>query len=131
MTTQSQFKDRFNQVLKDLQEEGINDPEAMFLLGSLAADLAGNLNRTTWSGAKAAMGAETYRMLLKTCETQGNEHLAEGRVKHAYAVQALAVSLVARTQHFDPDMKTLDGFLDHLIDTAIAVYRDQPQRAVN
>jgi hypothetical protein len=73
------------------------------------------------------MTASTYDALLKKMEQEGNAHHAAGRNKHAYAIQALAVSLIARTQRADPEMVTGDRLLDKLINTAIALYQAQPR----
>ncbi|WP_186767286.1 hypothetical protein [Devosia ginsengisoli] len=37
MTKEQDFKNRFFAVLKDVQEDGVDDGEAMWLLGRLAA----------------------------------------------------------------------------------------------
>ena len=123
MTKEEEFKQRFAAVLKDLQESGSKDNEAMWLLGSLASDLADNLQAADWSSAKGNMHAQTYDTLLRTFENQGNEHHREGRAKHAYAIQALAVSLIARTQRADPQMAAGEALLDQIIDYTVAVYR--------
>lgn len=131
MTKEEEFKQRFASVLKELQENGSKDPEAMWLLGSLAADLADNLQATDWSAAKRGMHAQTYNTLLKTFETQGNDHHREGRTKHAYAIQALAISLIARTQGADPQMAAGEALLDQIIDYTVAVYRREKLARAN
>ena len=45
------------------------------------------------------------------------------RHKHAYAVQALAISLIARTQRADPQMQAGDELLDEIIDHTVTIYR--------
>ena len=123
MTKEEDFKARFATVLQDMQQNGSKDPEAMWLLGSLASDLADDLKRNSWSSAKEAMGPKTYDALLTKFQEQGNEHHGEGRGKHAYAIQALSVSLVARTQRNQPNMAEGEALLDRIIDHAAAVYR--------
>ena len=125
MTKEQDFKTRFTEVLRDLQQNGSKDAEAMFLLGSLAADLSDNMQSQTWSQAKASMTHETYDVLLKQFEEQGKLHHAEARDKHAYAVHALAVSLIARTQRADPHLASGEQLLDQIIDYTVAVYRQQ------
>ena len=127
MTKEQDFKHRFTTVLRDLQQDGASDPAAMLLLGSLAADLSRDLHAANWTQAKQAMTATTYDALLRKMEQEGNAHHAAGRNKHAYAIQALAVSLIARTQRADPEMVTGDQLLDKLINTAIALYQAQPR----
>jgi hypothetical protein len=123
MTKEQDFKNRFVAVLKDLQRSGSKDGEAMWLLGSLASDLADDLKRSSWTSAKNAMGPKTFDALLRKFEEQGNEHHREGRRKHAYAIQTLSMSLVARTQRNDPQMAEGEVLLDRMIDYATAVYR--------
>ena len=131
MTKEEEFKQRFVAVLKDLQENGSKDNEAMWLLGSLASDLADDLKVADWSAAKRGMHSETYNTLLRTFEAQGNEHHQAGRGKHAYAIQALAVSLIARTQGADPQMAAGEALLDQIIDYTVAVYRREKQKRAN
>ena len=123
MTKEEDFKARFAAVLQDMQQSGSKDREAMWLLGSLASDLADDLKRNSWSSAKEAMGPKTYDALLAKFQEQGNEHHREGRGKHAYVIQALAMSLVARTQRNQPNMTEGEALLDRIIDHAAAVYR--------
>jgi hypothetical protein len=131
MTKEEDFKQRFAAVLKDLQENGSKDNEAMWLLGSLASDLAGNFKAKDWSSIKRGMHAQSYDTLLRTFESQGNEHHREGRDKHAYAIQVLAVSLIARTQGADPQMAAGEALLDQIIDYTVAVYRREKAARTN
>jgi len=131
MTKEQDFKIRFAEVLKDLQQNGSKDNEAMWLLGSLAADLADDLKVANWTAAKQNMAPQTYNTLLKTFETQGNEHHQAGRGKHAYAIQTLAVSLIARTQGGDPQMAAGEALLDQIIDYTVAVYRREKKKQAN
>lgn len=131
MTKEQEFKSRFAAVLQDLQQSGSKDSEAMWLLGSLASDLSDNLKSRTWTAAKTAMSAKTYDTLLHTFEAQGNEHYREKREKHAYAIQVLAVSLIARTQRADPQMEAGEALLDNIIDYTVAVYRKSKQAKSN
>jgi hypothetical protein len=131
MTKEEDFKQRFVAVLKDLQENGSKDNQAMWLLGSLASDLADNFKAKDWSSAKRGMHAQSYDTLLRTFEAQGNEHHREGRDKHAYAIQVLAVSLIARTQGADPQMAAGEALLDQIVDYTVAVYRREKAARTN
>lgn len=123
MTKEQDFKIRFAAVLQDLQQNGSKDAEAMWLLGSLASDLAGNFKATTWTGTKARLSGKSYETLLHAFENQGTEHHAAGRRKHAYAIQVLAVSMIAATQRNDEQMAAGEALLDQIIDYTVAVYR--------
>lgn len=121
MTKEQEFKTRFTGILQHLQETGSKDAESMWLLGSLASELAGNLKTRTWTGAKDALNGQSYQVLLTKFEQEGNDHHAAGRNKHAYAIQVLAASLIARTQRGDPQMQSGEVLLDRMIDHAVSV----------
>lgn len=124
-TKEEEFKQRFATVLADLQQTGVNDGEAMGFIGSLGFELAHKLQQDSWSGAKTVITAETYNGLLKSFETQGNSLHQSGKAKQAYAIQALAVSLIAGTQRQDPQMAAGEKLLDAIIDRAVALHRQQ------
>lgn len=131
MTKEDEFKSRFVAVLQDLQQNGSKDAVAMGLLGSLAADLVDDLKGTSWSAAKRSMAPQTYNTLLQTFQDQGNENHREGREKHAYVIQVLAISLIARTQGADPQMAAGEALLDQIIDYTEAVYRREKRKNTN
>lgn len=119
------FKQRFAAVLRDIKENGAQDGEAMALIGSLASRLAGDLKQKNWTAAKAVMTMQTYNDMLKIFEKRGNENHQAGKQKQAYAIQALAMSLVAGTMRSDPQMAEGEKILDSLIDRSVAVYQTQ------
>lgn len=121
-TPQDQFKQRLADVVRDLSTSGRKDREAMFLLGELAHRLTSKAGTESWSTLKAGLSAADYDGLLKSFERQGNALTREGRVKPAYAIQALANSLVARTQNKDPQIAQGEILLDRAINAAIAYY---------
>ena len=122
-TKEEDFKQRFAAVLRDLQTGGKTDPEAIWLIGSLAAALIDKTNAPSWRGLKIAMTRGAYDELLRDFEQQGNALYKHGKHKHAYAVQALAISLIARTQRADPQMQAGDELLDEIIDHTVTIYR--------
>jgi hypothetical protein len=128
-TRNAEFKQRFAAMLSDIQKSGAQDGEAMMLIGSLAADLAGTLQRQNWAATKATMSTQTYNDLLKIFEQRGNEYHRAGKTKHAYAIQALAMSLVAATLRADPQMAEGEKMLDAIIDRSVAVYQTQALNA--
>ena len=121
-TKEEDFKDRFVSVLQDLRGNGGKDPEAMFLIGSLAARLVDRARQPSWAAYKANMTPPVYAKLLSDFQQQGNDFHKEGKAKHAYAIQVLAISLIARTQT-DPDVRTGEAFLDDMLGFLIAAYR--------
>jgi hypothetical protein len=120
----AEFKHRFAAVLSDIQKSGAEDGEAMGLIGHLAADLAVSLQQQNWATAKANMTTQTYNDLLKIFEQRGNEYHQAGKAKHAYAIQALSMSLVAATLRSDPQMAEGERMLDALIDRSVAIYQN-------
>lgn len=122
-TREEEFKQRFITVLDDLRTDGVQDGEAMFMLGSLAAKMVAQGKVKSWSALKSNLSQEAYASLLSTMQTRGNDLAKQGSHKAAYALQALAVSLVARAQK-DPDVLQGDKLLDQLIDSAVAQYRE-------
>lgn len=129
-TREVEFKQRFAIVLQDLQAGGKNDAEAMWMLGTLAADLAAKLQQTSWSAAKSAITTGLYDELLATFQAQGNAMHQAGQTRQAYAIQTLAISLVAGTQRADSDIAAGEELLDALVDQAVAAVlasrADQP-----
>lgn len=125
MSQEQEFKQHFIDVLTDLQQSGIKDGEAMAMIGTLAADIARPLGQTSWSGTKSAMNGKNYEELLTSFENHGNALLKSGKNKQAYAMQALAVSLVAQSQKADPDLaagvKLLDNLIDHAVKQVLSV----------
>lgn len=126
--TTEEFKQRFIAVLTDLKAEGYKDPEAMWLLGSLAADLIDKGKKGTWAELKRALTQDAYDNLLKSFETQANALMKAGKGKAAYVLQALSVSLIAE-RITDAELAAGDELLDELIEGAIATFRRKAKAA--
>jgi hypothetical protein len=128
MTTKEEdFKRRFATLLQDLQQIGTKDPETMWVLGTLAAELAKDLQSSTWSDAKAKMNVAIYDQLLKKFQERGEDHYRAGRQNEAYAIQVLSYSLIARTQTRDPQMAEGETLIDAVIDRAATMYSQVKQ----
>lgn len=121
-TKEEDFRERFVAVLQDLRTNGGKDPEAMFLIGSLAARLVDRAGQTSWATYKANLTPQVYAKLLRDFQKQGNDFHKEGKAKHAYAIQVLAISLIARTQN-DDEVRAGDSLLDEMLGFLIAAYR--------
>lgn len=121
-TKEEDFKERFVAVLQDLRTNGGKDPEAMFLIGSLAARLVDRASQPSWATYKANLAPPVYAKLLSDFQKQGNDFHKEGKAKHAYAIQVLAISLIARTQN-DVEVRAGDSLLDEMLGFLIASYR--------
>ncbi len=138
MTTPSAAQDKINQlrqrlgaVLKDLQDAGINDPQTIALVGSLAADISASLGQKSWGDAKQSMSDANYAELLGAFETQGNAFHRDGKIKQAYAVQALALSLVASRHRGQPRIAEGEHLLDGVIEAALTHYNRHLRASAN
>lgn len=118
-----QFRQKFSAVLQDLQVTAREDGEAMAMIGILALQLADKLGQQSWSEAKQVMSAANYAEMLQVFDEKGNAYHQAGSTKQAYAVQALAASLVARSRRQDQTIAEGEKLLDALIDHTIAVHR--------
>jgi hypothetical protein len=129
MDKQEDFKHHLVTLLQDIRDEGAQDGEAMFLLGSLASDLIDDLKFASWPVAKNNMDDELAITLLKTFDEQGNLHMKQDRRKQAYAIQIMATSLVAKGMRADEEIASCEGLLDDVINRTVQMYREQ--RAAN
>jgi len=118
-----QYRHRLASVLRDLQTTAAEDGEAVAMIGSLAAQLADKVQRQKWSEAKDVMSPANRAELLRSFETRGNTMHQAGQTKQAYAIQALAISLLAGTMRQDRNIAEGEGLLDALIDRAVVLYR--------
>lgn len=121
-TKEEDFKQRFAAVIKDMQQNGSKDNEAMWLIGSLAARLIDAAGKKSWAELKSSLAPTDVAQLLRDFEKNGNALHAEGKKKPAYAVQALAVSLIARTQS-DPEVRAGNTMFDEMINQTVQIYR--------
>ncbi len=110
-------------VLKDLSENGAKDPEAMWLIGSLATKLITDAKAKDWLELKARISPKGYDVTLGELQKQGHDLQVKGKVKAAYAMQAIAVSLAAQRMN-DKDTKKGNELLNQLISDAISYFNN-------
>lgn len=122
-TKEEQLKVRLATVLRDLGSEGRKDPEAVLLIGSLASELIDKGKAKSWPALKDSLSAADYDKLLHDFQSQGGALLDAGEGKKAYAIQALGLSLVCRTQRKDFQMREGEMLLDGFIAGAVKLYR--------
>ncbi|MDR3474019.1 MAG: hypothetical protein P4M09_20360 [Devosia sp.] len=118
---EEQYKDRLSGILHDLSTTG--DAEARLLVGSLAAQISGHARTGSWTAFKAGLTLPTYRSLLTSFQTQGNDLARQGQHRQVQAIEVLAVSLVGKTQLGDPEVASSLPALDKIIDDAILAFR--------
>lgn len=121
-TKEQDFKERLIAAIRDLKDRHTEDAELMWLVGSLGARLVDLYKLKTWTQFKAKLSGEAYNRLLKDFEQQGNAYHRDGKAKASYAIQLLAISVVAKTQD-DPQVKEGARLLDGLINGVVANYR--------
>jgi hypothetical protein len=130
-TKEDLFKQRLVEVLADLQANGQNDTEVLWVLGGLGARLVEESKRSNWVELKKALTTEAYESLLSTFQAQANTLATQNKPKAAYSVEILAMSLIARTQK-TPEMIAGDQLLDEFIEAAISGFRmNQPTAPAN
>lgn len=115
------FIARYHQVVDELDKSARNDPETMWLLGSLAARLVTNTEAQNWRQLKLILDDKSLKELVETLETNAGTYETEGKVKPAYVARLLGISLVAGKLS-DPKTRQRDELLTHFIDTAAYVY---------
>lgn len=118
------LKIRLAGLLRDLQGEARQDPEAFVLIGSLAATLIDKSGAPSWPALKNSLTAEDYDKLLYDFRSQGNALAESGEGKKVYAIQALAISLICSTQRKDFQMREGEVLLDRFIAGAVEAYRN-------
>src|SRR5690606_18014844 len=130
-TKEEELKQRLAAVLRDLQREGGKDPEAVWLIGSLAAELADKARAKSWPALKESMTQDMYDGLLRDFQTTGNALYQAGDSRRAYAIQALGISLVCRTQRHDPVLRDGEALLDSMIEGAVRIFRRTQDKKPN
>ena len=128
MTDQSQdiLLSKITKLLQDLRADGTDNGEAMFLLGSAAADLSGSVQMHSWHQYKASLNTAEIIDLLQQIDTEGNRLLDEDKVTFAYALQVIGMSLAAGSSD-DPRLLHGAGLLDDIIETTLTNYRAYAQ----
>lgn len=121
-TKEDEFKQRLAAVLHDLQENGREDPEALWLIGSLAGEIVEKSGKKSWVDFKRTISQDTYSQLLGDFEKEGNRQYREGDHRKAYAIQALGISLIAPTQD-SREVRAGDALLDQFIEMTIGIFR--------
>lgn len=128
-TKEQELKQRLVAVLSDLKENGTTgDPESFWQIGSLASTLIDAAKAPSWRQMKDGLTRADYDKLLGDLQQNGNALYQAGETRKAYAIQAIGISLVCRTQRADPQMAKGESLLDAAIAKAVRIYRRTQQR---
>lgn len=125
-TREEIFSKRFREVITELGSTTRRDPAGLRLIGSLASDLMKQAKVRKWEDLKAGLSAETYDILLNSFQKQGNEQAKKGNTKAAFAIEVLALSVVASTVRDDEHIISGEVLLDKMIEDMVELYRRNP-----
>lgn len=113
------FLDGLQKVLVDLNAARTRDPEAVALIGSLAERLMKDTKADNWDVFKSELSAETRDQLVNTFGREIEDSGNKGQIKLAYAMQAVATSLVGARFNDERIVKGVE-----LLDDFIVAARD-------
>ena len=114
-------------LLEDLRREGMENGEAMFLLGTAAANLVDmGKELSSWTGFKAVLTRSDIIQLLQHIDTEGNRMLDEDKVNVAYALQIIGMS-VAASGSDNQQLQQAGALLDDVIEKTLINYRNYVQ----
>ena len=117
------------EVVANLHDGGMQDGEAMFMLGAGADRLCSIRAHNNWSHFKASLTPADILELLRQIDAEGNTALREEKGRQAYALQALALSLAARDAEQDTT-KAGAALLDQVIESALSNFRTHAKPAL-
>ena len=114
---------KITKLVQDLRQDGTGNGEAMFLLGSAAAEFCDPDGVPTWRQFKASLNDTNVIRLLRQIDTEGNRLLDEEKLTFAYAIQIIGMSLAA-TSSDDSRLKYGASLLDDIIETTLINFRN-------
>jgi len=117
------FLDGLAEILADLDKISTSDPETTMLIGSLADRLCTDAGKDTWPEVKASLDDAERQSLVDTLAREIADSGKKRQIKTAYAMQAIAASLVGSRL---ADQRVSAGVA--LLDDFIAASRDFFQR---
>lgn len=118
-TKEDLFRQRFVALVAELATPGAVDAGTMTAIGAIARRVMDDTKVMSWSAFKRSQTREDYDGALRAFDKQGNAMVGARRFRTAYAIQVLAMSLIARTQA-DAAVQEADHQLDGIIDFAAA-----------
>ena len=116
------FRDRLIAVMTALNGGEGRDPAVRRIVGSYAYKMAKDSGAKNWADLKARANAQTYDAMLKIFEEQSTKMHQAGDAKGVRGMEALALSLIARSQK-QGDLVPGVGFLDRYIDECASLVK--------
>ncbi len=118
------FIRRFFKVMKEMGQNTQNDPEGVWMIGSLAASLLDQSQSRSWAHFKKALTPEVYNGLVESLRKQGNKLAGEGKEKAAFAVEVIALSIIAPTQSGNNEhLSSGDKLLNKRVQDSVDFFR--------
>ena len=116
---ESLFNQQFSALVAELSDPAQADTQTMVAVAALARRMMDDAKVKSWADFKRSQTRELYDTTLRTFQKHGNELVKQKKLRTAYAVQVLAMSLIARTQTH-PDVQADDHKLDRIIDFLVS-----------
>ncbi|HFC04594.1 MAG TPA: hypothetical protein ENJ55_02715 [Rhizobiales bacterium] len=126
LTPKLKFKYRFMRLMADLGENAAKDPETIWLIGSLAGSIIEDAGKSSWTELKLSQDKEAQNRLLAAFQSQGTQLAKDNNHRAAYAVETLAISVIAPTMATDEHINEGNKLLDKMISDAIDYYHAHP-----
>ncbi|MBU1304269.1 MAG: hypothetical protein KKF33_01955 [Alphaproteobacteria bacterium] len=120
---------QLTEVVANLHDGGMQDGQAMFMLGAGADRLVSIRAHNNWSHLKASLTAADIMELLQHIDAEGNAALRQEKGREAYALQALALSLATVDAEQDTT-KAGAALLDQVIESALSNFRTHAKPAL-
>ena len=108
------FLDGLTKIVVDLDKARTRDAEAVALIGSLAHRMVQDTGQSDWIGLKRSLSADTLNGVIGKLSREIDASAAKGQIKLAYAMQAIAASLVGdrfEDRRIAMGIKLLDDFI--------------------
>jgi hypothetical protein len=116
-TKEELFRQRFLALVAEVSEPGAVDQSTLTAIGTVARRMMDDAKVKQWATFKRSQTRQLYDATLRIFEKQGNAMMREKKLRTAFAIQVLAMSLIARTQT-GPEVQAADRQLDAIIDFA-------------
>ncbi|MGV3491025.1 MAG: hypothetical protein ACO1OG_06845 [Devosia sp.] len=113
-TKEEDFARRFGTMMAELHSKHLPNRARMMQVGGLAANLMRQAGAKTWPSYKKLLRPDQEAALLAAFRDSGHEKFAAGKQDEFYAIEVLAMSVVASRMK-DPVLKQGELLLDRII----------------